>query len=202
MTIERGVFLSNNSSNSLDTSTAAGFLPLFLKGTIIKGFGRGSKELGIPTANLPVEEYEDILKDIPVGVYYGWANVEGLNHNQVYAMAMSIGWNPFYKNTKKTVEVHLIQKFEQDFYGSQLNAIVLGFIRPMCDFKSLDELIKAINDDIDYAQQCLSSDDNSKFKIHSFFNNNEKTTTNNISSNSSDDDIDTKTNGVNVLSLK
>ncbi|KAF2074238.1 hypothetical protein CYY_004448 [Polysphondylium violaceum] len=201
MTIERGVLLSSNISNSLDTS-GAGFLPLFLKGTIIKGFGRGSKELGIPTANLPVEEYEDILKDIPVGVYYGWANVEGLNNNQVYSMAMSIGWNPFYKNTKKTVEVHLIQKFDQDFYGSQLNAIVLGFIRPMCDFKSLDELIKAINDDIEYAQTCLSTTENTEFKNHTFFNSTLNNSNSNNSSSGSDGTDDNNSSGVSVLSLK
>ncbi|EGG14861.1 riboflavin kinase [Cavenderia fasciculata] len=141
--------------------------PLFFKGTVIQGFGRGSKQLGIPTANLPVEEYESILNDIPIGVYYGWANVHGVNDNKIYKMAMSIGWNPFYKNTKKTIEIHLINKFEQDFYGHQLNAIAVGFIRPMCDFSSLDELIKAINDDIEYAQQQL--DQQPQYQNHEFF---------------------------------
>ncbi len=51
-------------------------------------------------ANLPIEEYEEILKNVPVGVYYGWANVAG---GPVHKMAMSIGWNPFFKNTKKTI---------------------------------------------------------------------------------------------------
>lgn len=26
-------------------------LPIFVRGTVVKGFGRGSKELGIPTGN-------------------------------------------------------------------------------------------------------------------------------------------------------
>eukprot|EP01132_Coremiostelium_polycephalum_P003691 gene3691-4600_t len=159
-TINRGVLPTVGSLNCL---------PLFFKGTVIKGFGRGSKQLGIPTANLPVDEYEDILKDIPVGVYYGWTNVSGLNNGQVYMMAMSIGWNPFYKNTKKTVEIHIMNKFDDDFYGSEIKAVALGFIRPMCDFKSLDELIKAINDDIDYAKQKLSQSPDNNYQNHKFF---------------------------------
>jgi len=30
--------------------------PLQMEGKVIHGFGRGSKELGIPTANLPVDD--------------------------------------------------------------------------------------------------------------------------------------------------
>ncbi|KAN0035237.1 hypothetical protein ACTA71_004498 [Dictyostelium dimigraforme] len=156
--IERG-----NSGQNLDK------LPLFFKGSVITGFGRGSKQLGIPTANLPVEELEEKLKDIPIGVYYGWANVIGLEDNKVFPMAMSIGWNPFYKNTKKTIEIHLINKFDSDFYGAELRAIGLGFIRPMCDFKSLDELVKAINDDIDYAKSSLEKEENKTFINNIYF---------------------------------
>lgn len=28
------------------------YLPLFLKGEVVKGFGRGSKDLGCPTGNI------------------------------------------------------------------------------------------------------------------------------------------------------
>ena len=34
-------------------------------------------------------------------------------------MVLSMGWNPFYGNTKKSFETHIIHKFDQDFYGSQ-----------------------------------------------------------------------------------
>jgi len=128
-------------------------LPFFFKGKVIKGFGRGSKQLGIPTANLPVGEYDQLMQNVPVGVYYGWASVD---RGPVFGMAMSIGWNPFFKNIKKTVEVHLFHQFEHDFYDSELCVIALGFIRKELDFKSLDELIKAIKEDIIYSQEQLS----------------------------------------------
>jgi hypothetical protein len=33
----------------------------------VKGFGRGSKELGIPTANMNMEEIGDLVAPLPVG---------------------------------------------------------------------------------------------------------------------------------------
>jgi len=140
--------------------------PLYIEGKVIQGFGRGSKQLGIPTANLPAEEYGSLLSNVPVGVYYGWANIDS---GEVYEMAMSVGWNPFFKNTKKTIEVHLIHKFPSDFYGAHMRVIALGFIRPMCDFKSLDELIDGIKGDIEYAQQQLLLPANKLFAQHHFF---------------------------------
>jgi riboflavin kinase len=31
--------------------------------------------------------------------------------------ALSIGWNPVYDNPEKTVEVYIMNKFKEDFYG-------------------------------------------------------------------------------------
>jgi len=126
-------------------------LPFYLCDKVIKGFGRGSKQLGIPTANLPIEKYEHLLEKFPVGVYFGWASV---SKGQVFPMAMSVGWNPFFKNTKKTIEIHIIHHFETDFYDEELRAIAVGYIRSELDFKfQLDALVKAIHDDIDWAKE-------------------------------------------------
>jgi riboflavin kinase len=104
-------------------------LPFKMRSLVIKGFGRGSKTLGIPTgcvcangiisqrrlpnnvcvaffffvsANLPIEDYEEELKHLPSGVYLGWAQVPSVD-SRVCPMAMSIGWNPFFKNEKKAI---------------------------------------------------------------------------------------------------
>src|ERR1700759_533119 len=64
-------------------------------------------QLGIPTANIPLEGLEiGGNSDLESGVYYGWAglDVSGSKEGQlVYPMVMSIGWNPFYKNTVRSV---------------------------------------------------------------------------------------------------
>lgn len=46
----------------------------------------------------------DVVDNLPeavsTGIYYGWASVD---RGPVYKMVMSIGWNPFYNNTKKSM---------------------------------------------------------------------------------------------------
>ncbi|KAL4722400.1 riboflavin kinase [Fusarium chlamydosporum] len=50
--------------------------PLHMEGKVISGFGRGSKELGIPTANLPVDEtLTPWIANIASGVYFGYASL-------------------------------------------------------------------------------------------------------------------------------
>ena len=68
------------------------------------------------------------------GVYYGWAQVGG---GDVHKSVMSIGWNPFYKNKTRSAEVHIMHKFEDEFYGSNIKVVVLGRLRGEKDFDSL-----------------------------------------------------------------
>ena len=114
-------------------STPSPPFPLRLTGPIVKGFGRGSSELGIPTANIPIAGLSvGGNENVESGVYYGWAGVdvdeEGKScrngdgegdeidgerepngdakvkaKGNVWPMVMSIGWNPYYKNTKRSV---------------------------------------------------------------------------------------------------
>ena len=104
--------------------------PINLKGIVTKGFGRGSKELGIPTANLPEEVAQSVGGQLETGIYFGYAKL----HNNSWPMVMSFGWNPYYKNEKRSLEVHIIHEFESDFYGEELKICVLGFIRPELNY--------------------------------------------------------------------
>jgi len=139
-------------------------LPYFASGVIVKGFGRGSKALGIPTANLPESVVSDLPKDLSTGIYYGWASL----HGEVHKMVASIGWNPYYKNEKKSMEVHLLHKFQDDFYDEELKVIITGYIRPEKDFSSLDELIKEIKNDIAIAERQLEEPVVNKLKNDDF----------------------------------
>lgn len=135
--------------------------PFIASGEVVKGFGRGSKDLGIPTANFPESVVESLPADINTGIYFGWARVED---GPIYKMVVSIGWNPFYNNEKKSVETHILNKFETDFYGCNLNIIMTGYIRPEMNFDSLDSLVAAINNDIDQANQQLDLEVMQKYK--------------------------------------
>eukprot|EP00834_Sanchytrium_tribonematis_P008012 NODE_832_length_3620_cov_0.696677.p4 type:complete len:149 gc:universal NODE_832_length_3620_cov_0.696677:782-1228(+) len=118
-------------------------------GKVVKGFGRGSKDLGIPTANLEKKTAEELGKTLKTGIYYGYAYL----HNQRYSMVMSFGWNPFYKNTVRSCEVHLITTGLADFYDEILEIRVLGYIRPELDYTGVQDLIRDIELDIETAQK-------------------------------------------------
>ncbi|XP_054630860.1 riboflavin kinase [Dunckerocampus dactyliophorus] len=141
-------------------------LPYFCRGEVIRGFGRGSKELGIPTANFPDTVVDNLPADISTGIYYGWASV---GNGDVHKMVMSIGWNPYYKNTKKSMETHVIHKFKEDFYGDTLSVVLVGYIRPERSYDSLEALIAAINSDIEEAKVQLELPDHVKLREDNFF---------------------------------
>lgn len=58
-----------------------------------------------------------------------------LNNNK-YESVISVGWNPFYKNSEKTIEAHLLHKFDDEFYGSELTVELYGYVRPEANFDS------------------------------------------------------------------
>lgn len=153
-------------------SAVSRLFPYFTAGVVIKGFGRGSKDLGIPTANFSEDVVDKLPAEIECGVYYGWAQVG--NDNNVYEMVMSIGWNPFYKNEKKSMETHVLHTFKNDFYGELLKVALVGYIRKERSFNSKEDLINAIHEDIEKARTLLREPDNVAIAKHSFFQNNLK----------------------------
>lgn len=141
-------------------------LPYFTVGEVIKGFGRGSKQLGIPTANFPSCVINALPEEIHTGVYFGFASLE---KGTVHKMVMSVGWNPYFHNKEKSMETYVMHNFEEDFYGKQLYVGILGYIRPQTDFNSMDELIQAIKDDIRIANEKLDTEEYAKYKEDGFF---------------------------------
>lgn len=147
-----------------------------MEGKVIHGFGRGSTALGFPTANLPFDD--NLTPWVKFGVYFGWASLRlppshldllmaSSSHATattvasdfvVFPMVMSIGCNDFYRNTDLSVEVHVLHKFEADFYGVEMRIVITGFIREMRDYPNVEALIEAIKLDCDIARQSLDSE--------------------------------------------
>ena len=69
-------------------------------------------------------------ESLKTGIYYGKALLRG----NVYNTVVSVGWNPFYKNVKKTVEAHLIAQLD-DFYDEEISSKLL------CIFDSILHLL-------------------------------------------------------------
>ncbi|KAI9757546.1 MAG: hypothetical protein M1815_000767 [Lichina confinis] len=55
-------------------------------------------------------------------------------------------------------EVHIMHTFPHDFYGKQLNVLIMGFIRPEYDYVSTEALIEDIRFDIKVAKNSLDRD--------------------------------------------
>ncbi|MCJ1402337.1 riboflavin kinase, partial [Xylographa trunciseda] len=73
-----------------------------------------------------------------------------------YPAVLSIGYNPFYKNTVRSVEVHVLHGFAHDFYGAHMNLLVLGFVRPEYDYVSKEALVADIWEDVAVARRSLA----------------------------------------------
>ncbi|XP_030373501.1 putative riboflavin kinase [Scaptodrosophila lebanonensis] len=162
------LILRNRNHKSIDCAinNMLTHLPLFVSGEVTPGFKRGSKELGIPTANFPLEVVRSLPESFITGAYYGWANI---NNGEVHKMVMSVGWNPFYNNKEKSVETHILHNYNCDLYGNTLKICIVGFLRPERNFDSLEALITAIKADIEEAKLKLDSAENLKLRDDPFF---------------------------------
>ncbi|BGP19457.1 hypothetical protein JCM10213_006277 [Rhodosporidiobolus nylandii] len=162
--------------------------PVYLEGWVTRGFGRGSKDLGCPTANLPDSSIAPYATTLQTGVYFGFARVldnasvkpgsdasafegaaAGGEHDKVHPMVMSIGWNPFYNNDTRTAEVHILHSYPSDFYGKELRVVMLGFIRPEYNYSSMDALIADIETDKSVASASSARPAYASFASDAFF---------------------------------
>ncbi|KAL5579320.1 hypothetical protein UlMin_011762 [Ulmus minor] len=141
--------------------------PWHIGGPVVKGYGRGSKVLGIPTANLSTKGYSTLLSEHHAGVYFGWA---GLSTRGVFKMVMSIGWNPYFNNTEKTMEPWLLHDFHEDFYGEELHLVIVGYIRPEANFPTLESLVAKIHEDRKVAERALALPLYAKYRDDPYLN--------------------------------
>lgn len=74
------------------------------------------------------------------------------------------GYNPFYKNSQRSIEIHILHTFREDFYGATLSLIILGYIRPEYDYVSKEALVEDIREDIRISQRSLDREAYLKYK--------------------------------------
>ncbi|GJP36494.1 hypothetical protein CLOM_g7719 [Closterium sp. NIES-68] len=158
-----------------------------MKAPVVTGFGRGSKQMGIPTANMLPDVLREQLEGMERGVYFGWARLphlegkgevdggaeeedRGQGEPQVFKMVLNVGRRPtFVDGDDVTVEVHILSSFEDDFYGEELQVAVVGYIRPERKFSSLDDLVVQIKSDMSVATEQLDKDAFAPFARDTFF---------------------------------
>ncbi|KAA8498970.1 putative riboflavin kinase [Porphyridium purpureum] len=151
-----------------------------LQAVVEKGFGRGAKKLGFPTANLARTDSPD-LDVLSNGVYCGWAQVYPQagagayedGHSQpppVYKAVVNVGVSPTFGDVReRLVEAHLMHAFEDDFYGGELRLCIIGWLRDEMKFPEFQDLVANISNDVDVAREFLEQDFAEVFCREPFF---------------------------------
>lgn len=134
--------------------------PYTITGPVVRGAGRGGKELGFPTAN------QYFLDDVALpadGVYAGWFTVKGpraidgdMKPGVAYPAAISVGTNPTFGDERRSVESFILDR-DADLYGYEADVAFIGHIRSMEKFNSVDELLTAINNDVNKVREILDN---------------------------------------------
>jgi riboflavin kinase/FMN adenylyltransferase len=118
-----------------------------ISGKVVPGKGRGKKLLNFATANIEVPSDKIITVN---GVYL----VEIIIHNIKYYGLMNIGVKPTFKESERTIEVHIIN-FNKKIYNKKLTVNVLKKIREETNFRHPSLLKKQIEDDIMTAHKMI-----------------------------------------------
>lgn len=129
-----------------------------LEGIVVRGAGRGGRELGFPTANLSPPAYAAIPAD---GVYACWFTHRrrgSTEPGRTLRAAVSVGSNPTFSGTERTVEAFVLD-IDADFYGEHVCLDFVRQLRPMVRFDSSEELVEQMNQDVLDTREILSADE-------------------------------------------
>lgn len=129
-----------------------------LTGEVVRGAGRGGRELGYPTANQYFPDSATVPAD---GVYAGWFVVEGnvalsgdMEAGVAYPAAISVGTNPTFGDERRSVESFVLDR-TADLYGQVASVYFVDKVRDMVKFHSVDELMDSIANDVRRTRQLL-----------------------------------------------
>jgi riboflavin kinase/FMN adenylyltransferase len=121
-----------------------------VEGVVVRGDGRGRRQLGIPTANL------DVPGDLALpanGVYAGYL---GAPEHPARPAATSVGVNPQFHTSGLRVEAHVLD-FDGDLLGAHVWVSFEHRLRDEAAFASVEDLVAQIHQDIRQARRLLQS---------------------------------------------
>ncbi len=123
--------------------------PYRIYGTVTYGKKIG-RTIGFPTINLSLMDIEQL---IPAnGIYLSSLLISG----KKYFGLTNIGTSPTLKNMAQIeIETHILD-FNQEIYDTNICLELMDFIREERTFSSIDELRKAITEDIKHGRELIS----------------------------------------------
>ena len=115
--------------------------PHLTTGIIEHGLKIG-RSIGFPTANMS----RDAEGYLPVdGVYAGWLYAD----QERYPAALSVGINETFQAVPRLIEAHVIDRTDLDLYDKVVSLEYVKHIRPTAKFAGVEELVEAINRDLE-----------------------------------------------------
>ena len=138
--------------------------PFRFTGVVARGDRRG-RELGFPTANLPVPPHLACPAD---GVYAGWAvRLDGRDgHGRAlpegaeperWPAAISVGTNPTFDGIDRRVEAYVLDRTDLELYGAEIAVDFVARLRGMVRFDGIDPLIAQMDDDVERCRALLDA---------------------------------------------
>jgi len=124
--------------------------PHEVSGVVTKGEQRG-RDLGFPTANVPVDEAYAVPPD---GVYAGWlVRADG----ERLPAAISVGTNPTFDGVERRVESYVLDRTDLDLYGEAIRVELVDRLRGMVKYEGIDPLIAQMHQDVEDTRRALQT---------------------------------------------
>ncbi len=129
--------------------------PHRVEGIVVRGEQRG-RAFGFPTANAQPPPHTAIPGD---GVYAGWLaalDAEGAEVDR-WPAAISVGTNPTFDGSDRTVEAYALGRDDLDLYGVHVAVEFAERLRGQVRFASVPELIGQMKQDVATAAEVLAA---------------------------------------------
>ncbi|HEX2323555.1 MAG TPA: bifunctional riboflavin kinase/FAD synthetase [Streptosporangiaceae bacterium] len=128
--------------------------PHRVEGIVVRGQQRG-RALGFPTANAEPPPNTAIPAD---GIYAGWLaslDTDGTEQER-WPAAISVGTNPTFDGSDRTVEAYALDRDDLDLYGVHVAVEFAERIRRQIRFDSVDGLVTQMHQDVAAARLILA----------------------------------------------
>ncbi|WP_420175625.1 bifunctional riboflavin kinase/FAD synthetase [Luteococcus sp. OSA5] len=115
-----------------------------MQGVVVMGDQRG-RELGFPTANLPVPPGMSVPAD---GVYAGWLTRLDQPDSKPLPAAISVGSNPTFQGLERRVETNVLDRTDLELYGVEIAVDFVDRLRGQITFAGIEALVEQMEADV------------------------------------------------------
>jgi len=123
-------------------------------GVVVSGDHRG-RELGFPTANVPVTPGLAVPAD---GVYAGWMTRLDFPSTPRWPAAISVGTNPTFDGVIRRVEAYALDRDDLELYGVEVAIDFYTRLRGQVKYAGREALITQMRQDVEQVRHVLAGE--------------------------------------------